>query len=35
MELDPHGALLDWDEGALDSCLWFGVECLDGKVVSL
>lgn len=35
VELDPYGALSDWDEGAMDPCLWFGVECFDEKVVSL
>lgn len=35
VELDPYGALLNWDEGALDPCLWFGVECFEMKVVSL
>ncbi|KDP45772.1 hypothetical protein JCGZ_17379 [Jatropha curcas] len=34
---DPFGALSDWNEkgGETDPCLWFGVECSDGKVVIL
>ncbi|OMO50035.1 hypothetical protein CCACVL1_30670 [Corchorus capsularis] len=34
---DPSGALSDWKEndGALDHCSWFGVQCSDGKVVLL
>ncbi|XP_041001111.1 LOW QUALITY PROTEIN: probable inactive receptor-like protein kinase At3g56050 [Juglans microcarpa x Juglans regia] len=34
---DPFGALLDWKEedGEVDPCSWFGVECSDGKVVAL
>ncbi|XP_038722025.1 probable inactive receptor-like protein kinase At3g56050 isoform X2 [Tripterygium wilfordii] len=32
---DPYGALSSWDEnnGEIDPCSWFGVECSDGKVV--
>lgn len=32
---DPYGALANWDDGELDPCAWFGVECCDGKVVTL
>ncbi|KAF2297353.1 hypothetical protein GH714_021852 [Hevea brasiliensis] len=34
---DPFGALSNWNEedGDIDPCLWFGVECSDGKVVIL
>ncbi|XP_022753889.1 inactive receptor-like serine/threonine-protein kinase At2g40270 [Durio zibethinus] len=34
---DPFGALSNWKEndGEIDPCSWFGVECSDGKVISL
>ncbi|XP_020208428.1 inactive receptor-like serine/threonine-protein kinase At2g40270 [Cajanus cajan] len=34
---DPFGALSNWiqDEVSVDPCNWFGVECSDGKVVTL
>ncbi|KAG8633798.1 inactive receptor-like serine/threonine-protein kinase At2g40270 isoform X2 [Manihot esculenta] len=34
---DPFGALSNWnkEDGDIDPCLWFGVECSDEKVVSL
>ncbi|KAI5346614.1 hypothetical protein L3X38_014493 [Prunus dulcis] len=34
---DPFGALSNWndDDGEVDPCSWFGVECADGKVVVL
>lgn len=34
---DPFGALRNWkeDDGEIDPCSWFGVECSDGKVVAL
>nr|DAD26302.1 TPA_asm: hypothetical protein HUJ06_027770 [Nelumbo nucifera] len=34
---DPYGALSNWndDDGFNDPCLWFGVECSEGKVVAL
>lgn len=34
---DPFGALRNWkeDDGEIDPCSWFGVECSDGKVVVL
>lgn len=34
---DPFGALLNWKEedGVINPCSWFGVECSDGKVVVL
>lgn len=34
---DPFGALWDWNEnyGGFDPCAWFGVECSDGKVMTL
>ncbi|URE01724.1 LRR receptor-like serine threonine-protein kinase [Musa troglodytarum] len=36
VEVDPYGALSNWDEAAGNPCLWFGVECSDdGKVVVL
>ncbi|XP_021278004.1 probable inactive receptor-like protein kinase At3g56050 [Herrania umbratica] len=35
--IDPFGALSNWKEndGEIDPCSWFGVECSDGKVVIL
>ncbi|KAI4305335.1 hypothetical protein L6164_028706 [Bauhinia variegata] len=37
IERDPFGGLSNWrgDGGVVDHCSWFGVECSDGKVVSL
>lgn len=37
IESDPFGALRGWHEygGETDPCLWFGVECSNGKVVVL
>lgn len=34
---DPFDALANWvdDEVGVDPCNWFGVECLDGRVVVL
>lgn len=33
---DPLGALSNWmDEGEVDPCNWFGVQCVDGRVVVL
>ncbi|XP_030451153.1 inactive receptor-like serine/threonine-protein kinase At2g40270 [Syzygium oleosum] len=34
---DPFGSLRNWkeDDGEIDPCSWFGVECSDGKVVAL
>jgi len=34
---DPFDALSNWvdDEVGVDPCNWFGVECLDGRVVVL
>ncbi|KAM5556741.1 putative inactive receptor-like protein kinase [Rosa sericea] len=34
---DPFGALSNWndEDGEIDPCSWFGVECSDGKVVVL
>ncbi|KAE8695676.1 putative inactive receptor-like protein kinase [Hibiscus syriacus] len=34
---DPFGALSDWkqQDGEVDHCSWFGVECSDGKVIAL
>ncbi|KAJ7964233.1 Protein MALE DISCOVERER 2 [Quillaja saponaria] len=34
---DPFGALSNWsgDDGVIDPCSWFGVECSDGKVMTL
>ena len=34
---DPFGALLNWKEedGVINPCSWYGVECSDGKVVVL
>lgn len=34
---DPFGALSSWNEniGETDYCSWFGIECVDGHVVSL
>ncbi|TVU19823.1 hypothetical protein EJB05_35996 [Eragrostis curvula] len=36
IDADPYGALLDWYEGDVSPCAWFGVECsYDGRVVAL
>ncbi|KAM1595208.1 hypothetical protein PS2_001492 [Malus domestica] len=37
VESDPFGALANWndEDGEVDPCSWFGVECSDGKVVAL
>ncbi|KAL6841283.1 hypothetical protein ACP4OV_028801 [Aristida adscensionis] len=36
IHVDPHGALLDWDEASISHCSWFGVDCSDdGRVLSL
>uniref|UniRef100_A0A0A9EM81 Protein kinase domain-containing protein n=1 Tax=Arundo donax TaxID=35708 RepID=A0A0A9EM81_ARUDO len=36
VDVDPYGALLDWDEGILSPCSWFGVECsYAGRVMAL
>ncbi|KAG6537661.1 hypothetical protein ZIOFF_002756 [Zingiber officinale] len=35
IEADPYGALSNWDEGACDPCLWFGVECSDDGEVEV
>ncbi|XP_054796914.1 inactive receptor-like serine/threonine-protein kinase At2g40270 [Prosopis cineraria] len=34
---DPFGALSNWkaNDGAIDPCSWFGVECSEGKIVTL
>lgn len=35
---DPFNALSSWryvDDGDLDCCSWFGVECFGGKLISL
>lgn len=34
---DPFGVLSNWNDHKEDinPCFWFGVECSDGKVVSL
>lgn len=34
---DPFGALWAWKEedGEINHCSWFGVECCDGKVIAL
>lgn len=34
---DPFNALSSWIyvDGDLDYCSWFGVECFDGKLISL
>ncbi|KAE8722055.1 putative inactive receptor-like protein kinase [Hibiscus syriacus] len=34
---DPFGSLSDWkkQDGEIDHCSWFGVECSDGKVIAL
>ncbi|PRQ59497.1 putative protein kinase RLK-Pelle-LRR-VI-2 family [Rosa chinensis] len=34
---DPFGALSNWndEDGEIDPCSWFGVECSEGKVVVL
>ncbi|KAJ8749755.1 hypothetical protein K2173_012306 [Erythroxylum novogranatense] len=34
---DPFGALSNWEEKdeSTDPCFWFGIECSDGKVVTL
>ncbi|XP_008789160.1 inactive receptor-like serine/threonine-protein kinase At2g40270 [Phoenix dactylifera] len=36
VELDPYGALADWNEEIGDDpCSWFGVQCSGGRVVAL
>ncbi|KAK4778370.1 hypothetical protein SAY87_018557 [Trapa incisa] len=37
IENDPFGALRGWHEydGVIDPCSWYGIECSDGKVISL
>ncbi|PKA66901.1 putative LRR receptor-like serine/threonine-protein kinase MRH1 [Apostasia shenzhenica] len=36
VELDPFGALAGWNgDGAVELCSWFGVKCVDGRVVAL
>lgn len=35
IEEDPFGALSGWDDRDLDPCYWLGVECFNGKVVTL
>ncbi|XP_042457029.1 inactive receptor-like serine/threonine-protein kinase At2g40270 [Zingiber officinale] len=36
VEVDPYGALANWDEDKVDSCSWFGVQCsADGRVLVL
>lgn len=37
VESDPFGALANWndEDGEVDPCSWFGVQCSDGKVVVL
>ncbi|XP_062154680.1 inactive receptor-like serine/threonine-protein kinase At2g40270 [Alnus glutinosa] len=34
---DPFGALSNWkdEDGVVDPCSWFGIECSDGKVLTL
>lgn len=34
---DPYDALKNWkdEDGVVNPCYWFGVECSDGKVVEL
>lgn len=34
---DPYGALLNWNDSVKDAnpCSWFGVECTDGRVITL
>ena len=34
---DPQGALSSWsgEDGDIDPCSWFGVECFHGYVVTL
>ncbi|KAF3681280.1 putative inactive receptor-like protein kinase [Capsicum annuum] len=29
---DPYGILENWNSDHCDPCLWFGVQCMDGKV---
>ncbi|XP_074566757.1 protein MALE DISCOVERER 2-like [Curcuma longa] len=36
VEVDPYGALANWDEDKVDSCSWSGVRCsADGRVLAL
>ncbi|PRQ39423.1 putative leucine-rich repeat-containing, plant-type [Rosa chinensis] len=34
---DPFDGLSNWNDkdGDIDPCSWFGVECVDGKIVVL
>ncbi|XP_057834555.2 probable inactive receptor-like protein kinase At3g56050 isoform X2 [Cryptomeria japonica] len=35
VDRDPYTALSDWNPYDEDPCKWYGVHCVDGKVVSL
>ncbi|XP_047317622.1 probable inactive receptor-like protein kinase At3g56050 [Impatiens glandulifera] len=37
MVRDPYGVLLNWNDGMrnVNPCSWFGVGCIDGKVITL
>lgn len=35
LEVDPFGALANWNPDDSGPCTWSGIECLDGNVVVL
>ncbi|XP_051125216.1 protein MALE DISCOVERER 2-like [Andrographis paniculata] len=35
VEADPFGAFANWNPNDCDPCMWSGIECLDGQVVTL
>lgn len=35
MDIDPHGALENWDARDSDPCNWTGVYCVNGVVEML
>lgn len=35
VDLDPYGALANWNTDDDDPCEWLGVHCVDGEVQKL
>lgn len=35
VDCDPYGVLANWNPDHCDPCMWFGVQCLEGKVQML
>ena len=35
VEMDPQGALRDWNPDDCNPCMWSGVHCVDGQVQML